>query len=496
MAIVPFAEFRPDLVDFKSAGQYTDNIVNALPRGDGYGPVASLQSYATALSTPCRGFFFGRKNDGTVAVFAGTSTKLWLLDNTTLTFTDVSQGSSAYSGLGSDAHWQFEQFNKYIVAVQQNVPPQFYSLTSSTDFQDLAGSPPQAAYVTTVNRFLILSGIIAPNSYRIQWSGLNDINSSSAWTSGINSSDFQDFADGGIVRGVAGGEYGVIVQDAAIRRMTYAPGSPYVFGIDKISQDDGIYAPYSLVNAGDRVFFIANSGFKMIVPGGLPTPIGKERVDRFFFSDVDTGNIQMVIGAHDPTQTRVYWAYKSINGGTGQFDKALVYDFALDKWSLLEFSGEFLASLSKPGITLESVDTVFGSNIDTLTISSLDDITTASVANPAAIDTNHRLGFFTGPNLQATLETGEQGAEDSKRIYVNSVRPLTDASNLTVSIGYRSTPSSTRSYTTGTAPDNDTGQCPQRIDTRYATAKMVITAGSTWTFAAAVEPDVQTTGTR
>jgi hypothetical protein len=42
----------------------------------------------------------------------------------------------------------------------------------------------------------------------------------------VNSSDFQDFPDGGIVRGVAGGEYGVIFQETAMRRMTYAPGSP------------------------------------------------------------------------------------------------------------------------------------------------------------------------------------------------------------------------------------------------------------------------------
>jgi len=32
----------------------------------------------------------------------------------------------------------------------------------------------------------------------------------------VNSSDYQDLPDGGIVRGVAGGEYGVIFQETAM----------------------------------------------------------------------------------------------------------------------------------------------------------------------------------------------------------------------------------------------------------------------------------------
>jgi hypothetical protein len=83
--------------------------------------------------------------------------------------------------------------------------------------------------------------------FRIQWSGLNDTTN---WTSGVNSSDFQDFPDGGIVRGVAGGEFGTVFQDQAIRRMSYIPGSPLIFQIERIAQDLGLFAPYSIVRAG------------------------------------------------------------------------------------------------------------------------------------------------------------------------------------------------------------------------------------------------------
>lgn len=503
MAVVPFADFRPDISDYRGAGLYSNNITNVVPRGDGYGPFNSLAAYSTALSSSCRGYFYARKSDGSVAIFAGTSTKLYKFNSTStstsaLGFVDASQSSSAYSALSIDANWQFAQFNKYVFATQQNAPLQIYSLTSSTEFQDAAGSPPQAAYVTVVNRFLVLSGIInsaTPTAYGIQWSGLNDVTSSSAWTSGVNSSDYQTFADGGLVRGVAGGEFGYIFQDASIRRMTFAPGSPYVFGIERIAQDDGLYAPYSLIGSGDRVFYISNDGFKMIVPGAYPEPIGKERVDRFFFADVDAGNLQLCIGVHDPAQTRVYWAYKSNSGASGAFDRVLCYDWVLKKWTLIEFSGEYMASLSAPGLTLEQIDAAYGTNIDTISLDSFDSIPVASRPSLSAFDDTHELAFFSGPNLEATLETGEQGA-DGQRIYVRDVTPVTDAVNLSVYVSRRSTPTSTTSYTTGSTPHADTGAAPIHVDTRFARAKVVITAATTWSYAAGVEPNIEVTGKR
>src|SRR5262245_41975368 len=41
---------------------------------------------------------------------------------------------------------------------------------------------------------------------------------------GVNSSDFQDLPDGGVVRAIGGGETGLITQDGSLRRMIFAPG--------------------------------------------------------------------------------------------------------------------------------------------------------------------------------------------------------------------------------------------------------------------------------
>lgn len=522
MPVIPFGEYAPDITEHQSG--VTDSVLNVVPRADGYGPVKELVAFTQALTertnaVPCRGFFFARKNDGTAKVFAGTETKLLTLNNTDQTWEDVTKsgvasllladgasllfltdGSSAidlttgtgpgsYSPLSANAQWQFAQFNNYVIAVQKNVVPQVFDLTSSTAFDDLGGSPPQAAYVSVVNRFLVLSGILAPNVYRVQWSDLNGL---TTWNSG--QADYQDLPDGGIVRGVVGGESGVIFQDSSIRRMTYAPGAPYVFSIDRISEGDGLFAPYSLISAGDRIFFCSPQGFKMVAANGYPQPIGKERIDRTFFDTVDASNLQLFIGASDPRSTRVYWAYKSVDGVSDQFDTILVYDWALNKWSRLSVSGEYIGSMARPGLTLEGVDAAYGSNIDTITLSSFDDVSNATLTSIGAFAEDHKLGFFTGSNLEATLQSPEQSG-DGKRLFVRSVRPVTDAQSVYASVGYRDTEQAAVSYGAEAAV-NSIGECPQRVSTRYARAKVRIPAGTAWTYAKGVEPDVVFEGRR
>lgn len=490
MPVLPFPEWRPDLSDYR--GQYSKTILNVLPRADGYGPFQSLVAAFEALPAQCRGGFVARKSDGSIVVFAGTVNRLYTLDNTDLDWTDASKDGSAYSDLSNGHQWQFRQFNNFVFAVQQNVTPQVFDLTSSTEFDVLGGSPPNAAYIAIVNRFVVLSGLQSPNATRIQWSGLN---ATTTWTSGVSQSDFQDLPDGGRVFGVAGGELGVIFQESSIRRLTYAPGSPYVFGIDRISADDGLLAPYALIEAGDRIFFPSPQGFKMLVPGSYPQPIGKEKVDRTFLEDYDTDHPEYFIGAHDPRTQVVFWAYKSVNSAANAFDTILCYDWALDKWTKIQTSGQYIMPLARPGLTLENIDTVYGADLDALTEpSSFDDISLGSRVQLAAVDTDARVGFFTGPNLEATLVTSEQ-ADDNQRFRVKGARPVTDAVDANVSLVLRETIQGGETVTQETTT-NVIGICEQNISGRYVRGKLRIPEGEEWTYASGIEPQVISVGRR
>lgn len=350
MATLPFGEYRPDMSDLNA--EFTAQISNVVPRADGYAPWSGFESMTDILADECRGYFYARNRDGSVSIFAGTDDRLYLLNNTTLAWTDVSKGGTAYVAMAADAQWQFVQFNDFVIAVNPAVDPQVYDLVTSSEFDDLGGSPPKAAYVGVVNRFVVLTGL-PDEPYRVHWSGLND---PEEWTSGTNSSDFQDLPDGGTARPVLGGEFGgIILQDHAIRRMTFSPGSETIFDIQRTTADTGCVAPYSACQAGDRGFFLSAKGWMMITGDGGLQPIGEERVNRTFFADADLSLSRLVIGVGDPNANVAVFTYKSIGNADEHFDKALVYNYVLQRWSPIAIEGEFIAPLASPGFTMESL---------------------------------------------------------------------------------------------------------------------------------------------
>jgi hypothetical protein len=565
---IEFGEFAPDLTDLGSATSL--DIIGVLPRADGYGPFKNLESFTQALPGPNRGYFFARRADGSIAVFAGTATELYLLNNTDFSWTVVSKAT--YSPLVSTDNWQFAQFNDLVIAVQVNTPPQKFALSSSTKFADLGGSPPAAGRIAIVGFFVMLTKLLS-NPRRVQWS---DLDAPESWTAGVGLSDFQDLPDGGSTHAISGGDaFGLVFQDESIRSLTYAPGSAAIFQINRISTQETLFAEYSVINAGDKTFYCGAAGFKMVVAGNAPVAIGKERVDRFFFGDVDRGNLQLVIGASDPTGTRVFWAYKSGQGNAGLFDKILCYDWSIGRageWSLILMSGEYLASLAKPGLTLEQLDAIApgaltvtgaannGSGLIRLTLNaisnanfsiagqnfivvqgvvgtteangtwpvniidpthidligsafvhayvsggaiggsldalpfSLDSVAKSAVAQLSAFDPNHKLGFFSGANIEATMETPEQDGE-GQMIFTTGIRPMTDCAASMCSIGWRNNPNATVAYTGETAID-ETGWAPQLIEARYQRGKLRCPAGTSWSYAKGLQPDGQAAGER
>jgi len=562
---LPFPPWVPDLSPIGSASSVT--ITNVYPRKDGYGPFPSLQAFTQALPASCRGFFFARKTDGTIAIFAGTSTDLYQLNNTTFQWTRVSKGGISYSPLVATANWQFAQFNDLVIATQVNTAPQKFTLSSSSAFADLGGSPPQAAFVAIVGFFVVLTGLLS-NPRRAQWS---DLDAPESWTAGVGLSDFQDMSDGGNVVNVSGGDqYGVLFQEESIRSLVYAPGSPAIFQINRLSTQESLFGNNSIINIGNMVFYCGAAGFKMTTAAGAPVPIGKDRVDRYFFQNVDKSNLQLLVGASDPNFTRVYWAFKSIAGQAGLFDTVLLYDYVLDQWALLKVSGEWLGSLAKPGLTLENMDAIalgalqvtgtanngsgairlalsatsnqyfniagqnfievqgvlgtteangswavtiidahhidligstytnayvsggaIGGSLETIPFS-FDSISNASVAQIAAMNSLGQLCFFTGPNLEASLETAD-GDPQASTVEINGARPITDSPAAFVSIGTRLAANAPIVYS-AEYPIDDQSWAEAYVETRYARGHLRIPAGTAWTFATGIQPDVSIAG--
>jgi hypothetical protein len=569
--LIPFPNYSPDLAPIGQS--VSQAIFNVLPKSDGYGPALSLQTFTSALPSACRGYFFGRKTDGSIAIFAGTATDLYLLNNTTFAWVLVSKGNvtNAYASIPSTDNWSFGQFNDLVIACQANTTPQKFILSSASNFIDLGGTPPFAAAIAVIGFFVVLSSLTS-NQRRVQWS---DLDLPEQWTAGVGLSDFQDFPDGGSCQTVTGGDaFGMIFQEQSVRSMTYMPGSAAIFQFYRMSTQEALYGKYSVINIGNRVLFCGAAGFKMVVAGSDAQFIGKEIVDKTFFADVDPANPQLIIGASDPTSTRVFWAYKSISGQTALFDRILIYDFVLNKWARLNVTGEYIASLAKPGLTLEGLDSIapqqllvtgavvsptnpplirltltatsnsyfniagqntivvqgvqgtveangtwkpniidathielvgsvfvhtytsggaIGGSLDALTFS-LDSVAKSSTTSLSSFNSLNQLGFFNGPTLEAVMETGDADGK-GQFIFTNAVMPITDATQVYCSIGYRNSPQGAVLYTAESAID-DQGQAPLDIESRYQRVHVRIVAGTAWSFARGAQTDSQLGGER
>jgi hypothetical protein len=53
--LIPWGEYRPDVSDYE--GQHSKNLLNVLPRADGYGPMPDVNALTSALPGACRGLF-------------------------------------------------------------------------------------------------------------------------------------------------------------------------------------------------------------------------------------------------------------------------------------------------------------------------------------------------------------------------------------------------------------------------------------------------------
>jgi hypothetical protein len=284
--------------------------------------------------------------------------------------------------------------------------------------------------------------------------------------------------------------------------MTWAVGSDYVFLIERISQDKGLYAPYSIVRAGERIFFLNNIGFFKIEPGtNYPVEIGKERFDRYFLSQLDRKNLQLVIGAADPRGSRVFWSFRGSGmSADGQYTALICYDYAIDRATIMPMSGQYLVQMAQPGVTLDSaaLASVLPPNgaiggIDTPGAASLDSYVPLTAPDIAQFDTNNILAFFGGPPIDAIMDTSEQGT-DQQRLRVRGFRPITDAQTVLGSCSRRENLAQTAIYTTEVPITTLSRIVPLNVSTRYSRGRVHIPAGTVWSFAAGVEPYVALEG--
>lgn len=479
---ITFGEWLPDQPSVTGALVKADNVFS---KAIGYGVMPSAANYSQDASEPLTNVVAGRSPDGSTLIFAGSETNLYKLDSADMSLDDVSGATYATP---NGQRWRFTQFGHRLVAANGQAKLQGWLLGTSTAWADLAADAPKARYVTVVRDFVVSAYIndSTPLPFRVKWSALND---ETSWTdSATTQSDYQEIPDGGSIVGITGGEFGLIFMDRSIYRMSYI-GSPLIFQFDNISRNLGCYESNSIIQYQGVSFFLSDDGF-YACDGQNIIPIGNEKINRFFFSDVDEVYIANMSAAIDPFRNLVLWAYSS-KGQGGNVNKMLIYNFETKKWSSGTTDISRIADASTPSVTLEGID-VFSNSIDALE-TTLDSRQWLGGKMMLAGVKGSKIVTFTGANSTATIQTGDLSAENRKTA-VTLVQPIVDNGSASVAIASRDLLSSQVIFGTSVAADSE-NRVSLRSMGRYHQLKFTPT-GDNWSNAIGADVELVPMGGR
>jgi hypothetical protein len=513
---IDFGEWTPDrppLVNQRTL----KTCKNVLPIVGGYGPQSGLATVSgfSALAERARGAISIKDAFGNPATYVGTETKLYCLgaqDATGEGLVDVTRTSGAYNA-SDDARWEFALFGNILIAVNPNDDTQYINVSTGTNFAALRGDAadapagsvgiaPRAKHVGLVGNHIVLGNtndpIFGPVPDSVWWPQIrNPFNWPTTGTDDAVAaqSDRQPLEGnaGGVQRILAGAEVGVIFQERAIHRMDYI-GGDVIFQITRVEPNRGLLASGLAVAIGRFVYFCNEDGW-YVSDYTSSTPIGRGKMDTFFFNDLDQANIERCSTVRDPDKQRFYVLYPGAGNTGGTPNRFLCYDWALEQWTHGEFdptgagteilveNGAFTAQPSldypqagDPGIAEDpdAVDTPAG-------LPSFDEETVVVGAEVlSAFDSSNQLAQFTGAALEATFETGDIEIDPGWWTVVSEVRPLVTGSRIPiVSVAALEKARETNDPLYGPAePMDEDGNCAVDMGNgRYHRFKLSIPAG-------------------
>lgn len=473
---VTFGEWMPDQSGI--SGSLTD-AKNVVSQAIGYGPFPTPVSFSSAAAENLTSLYAAKAPDSNTYFFAAGLSKIYTVSGSG-TLTQVNTGLTT----GANDRVRFTQFGKSVIICNNAEKLKSWVLGTSTTFAEVSASAPIAKFITVVRDFVVCANTLetTQQQYRVRWSAIND---ETDWVENVNTqSDYQDIPDGGQIMGIRGGEFGLVLLERSIHRMTYV-GTPFIFQFDNISRNKGCMVSGSVAQYQGITFFLSDDGFYMC-DGQQVVPIGAEKVDRFFLSDASEAEYNSMSAAIDPVRKLVIWNYKSVDATR----KLMIYNFQTKKWTYGDANTDYLGEASSGASTLEELDSISGS-IDALT-TSLDSLLYIGGKYFLGGTYGTRVYSFTGANLTGSIATGD--IDVGANSVVTLARPIVDNGSGSLSVASRTLLNQSVTYGTSTAADSE-NRVSLRSAGRYHRLKLVPT-GANWKTAVAVDVDVTPQGVR
>jgi hypothetical protein len=474
-----FGEWMPDQPSISGALVDAKNVVS---QAIGYGPFPTAATFSAAASENLTTLVAGKTPTNATKLFAAGSTKIFDVSGVGV-LTNVSK-TGGYTPNASNDRFRFTQFGNVIIGTNNSDAIQAYTLGTSTAFADLAAGAPRCKFLTVVRDFVVTAFTTESSTVypaRVRWSGIND---ETTWgSSQVTQADFQDIPDGGQIVGIRGGEFGIVLMEKGISRMSYI-GTPFIFQFDNISRGKGCIAAGSIAQVQGVTFFLSDDGFYMC-DGQNVTAIGSEKVDRWFFSNADESGFDSMSAAVDPVRKLVIWNFKT----TFAQRQLIIYNFNTKKWTYGNAGTDFISDASTSATTLEGLDSISNS-IDALTVS-LDSILYMGGKYFLGGTSGAYVVTYNGANATANIVTGDLNA--GGRSVVTLARPLVDGGSATVSVASRTLLSEQPSFGTAVAADSE-NRVSLRSNGNYHQFQVIPTGQ--WKTAVGLDVELQGQGVR
>lgn len=454
--LVPLPPYLPDQSAVTGALTRAENV---FPAADGYRPVGSVVALSDALAADFQGGVSVISTGGVSYLFAGTATNLYKFN---------AGAWSSLVGSLSAGRWHFAQFGDYEIAVNGSVT-QVVNLTAGT-VAPLAGAPTGTS-IAVVGDFVVI-GQAGGDLLKVQWSATND---HTGWTAGVNLSGFQPMLTGGEVMGLAGGEYGIILQRQRISRMDLTGDGTDAFNFAEVTPNFGCASKGSVAQAGRSIFFLSDRGFMALEDGQSIKPIGNEKVDRSFQAAVARDEYERIFAAVDPQNTLVMWCLPG-NPGT-----VWCYNWVLDRWSTLSLATKGIFPGFTASTTLEALDATYPS-IDAMSPSLDDQRFSGGAPRLYVVDGSNAVGTLTGSNLAARIDQGFVPLAGGSRARLQHLDPIGDmVDGVTLVVDARARLGDAENLTTE-AELRNSGSVPIRCNGRYIAPSWRIAAGTIWSY--------------
>jgi hypothetical protein len=448
-----------------------EGLQNAYPIVKGFSPVRAFQSISDQITGDFLGGAAVIADDGTSYLLVGTSTRL------------LRYASGAWTvlltGLTITEQWRFAGFGNFVVAVNGT---ETYEVDLAAGTASPLTGAPAGKSVAVVDPYVVIgqdtSDLISVYT--------SDVNDHTRWFPDSGATVQPQLA-GGEVMGLAGGEYGVILQRRRLVRMNKTGDPDLPFEYDPITENVGCASRGSVVQWGRSVFFLSDQGFMALEDGQQLVPIGTEKVDRTFQALIPPADYERIFSAIDPVRKLVMWC---VPGSPGAI---FFYNYELQKWGIanLNIQGVFAAFTSSE--TLEGVGALFP-DLDAMPIS-LDDPIFSGGSPQLYVVQGGRVGTLSGHTLQARFELGFMELAPGYRSRLANIRPVTDASDLTMTVRVSERQSDQGVLKTGGAY-RGSGRIPFRASGRYHRLTWTIPAGVEWSYAHGFEATYEVGGER